>query len=75
MKPDERQATTADASESSGLAVSVAIERSVGTATGFDDDLAALRRFLEFQLMRFLIGRKARGHWKMLAYVSREEVK
>lgn len=53
----------------------VRVERSFGLATGHDRELQALRRFLEYHLMRFLITRKITGRWSVLAYVSREEVK
>lgn len=57
------------------LSVSVAVERSIGTAIGFDEELPALRRKLEFEVARFLINRGLKGRWTVLAYVSREGVK
>lgn len=52
--------------------IRVTLEKSAGTATGFDPCLSRMRRFLEYQLARFLLANKLTGQWALLAYVSRE---
>lgn len=51
----------------------VQMERSFGTASGFDQVLQNMRRFLEFQLNRFLMHNGIQGKWSLVIYVSRED--
>lgn len=67
----EAEATAAEMAEAD-LVTHVTLERGVGCASGFDRELPELRRFLEYQLARFLVARNLRGRWSLLAYVSRE---
>lgn len=52
---------------------SIKLERSFGTASGFDVILQKLRRFLEYQLQRFVIHNGIKGRWSLVVYVSRED--
>lgn len=49
------------------------LERSFGTASGFDAVLQKMRRFLEYQLHRFVIHNGIKGRWSLVVYVSRED--
>lgn len=53
--------------------IRVTLEKSSGVTTGHDATLTRMRRFLEFQMFRFLIGHKQTGAWSLLAYVSRND--
>ena len=55
------------------LSVAVTVERNVGTFTGYDAELSALRRFLEYQVTRFGVRAGLTGRWGLLVYVTRRD--
>lgn len=56
-----------------GFVSKVTIEKSFGVVTGFEQALAKLQRFLEYQLSRFLSMHGQTGRWTLVVYVAREE--
>lgn len=50
----------------------ITVERSFGTAFGFNAILIKLERFLNYQFQRFIVQNKIKGRWRLLVYVSQE---
>lgn len=50
----------------------VSVQRSFGTAFGYNEILKRMERFFNYHFHRFLIQNKIKGNWKLMVYVSQD---